>query len=101
MDQQETNRQEWNNPSNWRWLVYHSEKDSRLCVPKRISALGWTMNLANPRATTWLAMLGLMPCLVTMLLAIIGGWAVLSTSPGPWLWLAGSREPTHRSCIYR
>lgn len=90
MDQKEVNQQEWSNRSNWRWSLYRSERDSRVWVPKRISALGWTVNFAHRRAGTWLGLFGIVLCLPALLVAIIGGWRTLSTSPGPWLWLAGS-----------
>jgi len=90
MSQKEINQQEWSNPSNWRWSLYRSEKDSRLWVPKQVSAMGWTLNLSHRRANLWLGLFGIVPCLVVLLMAIIGGWRTLSTSPGPWLWLAGS-----------
>jgi hypothetical protein len=90
MNQKETNQQEWSSPSNWRWSFYRSARDSRLWVPKRIPTLGWTLNLAHPRAATWLALFGLWLCLIIVLIAAVGGWSVLSSSPGPWLWLAGA-----------
>lgn len=45
------NEREWNDPANWRGRVfklYHSSRDSRIVVPKRNPALGWTFNTAHP-----------------------------------------------------
>jgi uncharacterized membrane protein len=50
MAQIETNRDEWNNPQNWTggWFsLYRSDRDSRLWVPKRNPALGFTLNFAR------------------------------------------------------
>jgi uncharacterized membrane protein len=58
MNQQEINEAEWTNPDNWtgpRWLsVYFSKGDSRVWVPKRIPALGWTVNFGQPGGVAWL-----------------------------------------------
>ena len=35
-------------PSNWIWgIFYYNKKDKRIFPPKRIQALGWTINFAN------------------------------------------------------
>ena len=51
--QSDINAAEWNNPLNWtgpKWFsVYFSKRDSRAWVPKQIPAMGWTVNLGNPR----------------------------------------------------
>ncbi len=41
---------EWHdNPSNWKLgTFYYNKLDKRLLPPKRIKALGWTVNFANP-----------------------------------------------------
>ncbi|MEZ5573590.1 MAG: DUF5808 domain-containing protein [Halioglobus sp.] len=56
-EQQAANQEEWNDPSNWGgpvWLeVYFSKRDSRIWVPKRIRALGWTVNLAHTGGVLW------------------------------------------------
>lgn len=41
----------YNDPANWHWYIfYFCRRDPRIIVPKRISGLGWTINLANPMA---------------------------------------------------
>lgn len=32
----------------WRWGFYYNPNDSRLFVPKQISGMGWTINIARP-----------------------------------------------------
>nr|WP_199001967.1 DUF5808 domain-containing protein [Flavobacterium sp. ASV13] len=40
-----------NDPENWIWgIFYYNPKDSRLFPPKRIKAMGWTINFANPNS---------------------------------------------------
>lgn len=47
-----------NDSKHWKWgLFYYNPSDPRLFPPKRIPALGWTVNFANPRSI--LAMLAL------------------------------------------
>ena len=52
------NNKEWANPENWsgpRWMgIYFSKRDTRLWVPKKIPALGWTINFGHPKAVYWL-----------------------------------------------
>ena len=59
MNQQQINKMEWENPLNWSgplWLcVYSSRKDTRTWVPKRIPAMGWTVNLGRKAGVAWLA----------------------------------------------
>ncbi|HEX5632941.1 MAG TPA: DUF5808 domain-containing protein [Gemmatimonadales bacterium] len=53
MDQRAINEREWHDPANWRGGIlglYSSEADSRLLVPKRHPAMGWTLNFARPGA---------------------------------------------------
>jgi uncharacterized membrane protein len=67
MTQDEINRAEWENPANWSGGllgVYFSKRDSRVWVPKRNPAMGWTLNFANPRSTLWLAGLIAGPALI-------------------------------------
>lgn len=47
--QEAVNESEWENPANW-WgsLLYHSKRDNRLWVPKRIPSFGETINLGKP-----------------------------------------------------
>jgi uncharacterized membrane protein len=38
-------------PKNWIWgLFYYNKFDPRLLPPKRIAAMGWTVNFANPKS---------------------------------------------------
>ena len=49
MTQDEINKNEWRNPDNWSGAgFYFSKKDSRVWVPKSISWMGWTLNIARP-----------------------------------------------------
>lgn len=60
MDNQEPmNEQEWKRPENWTgWLgTYRSARDTRLWVPKRNPARGWTLNFAHRAA--WWSLVGL------------------------------------------
>lgn len=51
------NQQEWQDERNWvTWFgIYSSRRDTRLWVPKRMPALGWTINFGHPRGpiTFW------------------------------------------------
>ncbi len=39
----------WRNPGNWHfYFIYFCPSDPRVVVPKRIRALGWTLNFARP-----------------------------------------------------
>ncbi|GHA00292.1 hypothetical protein GCM10008090_06260 [Arenicella chitinivorans] len=51
MAESEINQQEWQDERNWvTWFgIYSSRRDSRLWVPKRMPALGWTINFGHPR----------------------------------------------------
>ena len=56
MTQDEINQSEWTNPDNWSDRIigiYFSKRDSRIWVPKRIPAFGWTLNLAHPAGAWW------------------------------------------------
>jgi uncharacterized membrane protein len=64
MKQDRINRAEWANPNNWNgglFGIYFSKRDSRVWVPKRQPLLGWTINLAHPRALWWMAAFALIP----------------------------------------
>ncbi len=38
-----------NDPSKWVWgIFYYNTEDKRLFPPKRVPAMGWTVNFANP-----------------------------------------------------
>lgn len=57
MTQDEINRAEWQNPANWNedpLGFYFSKRDSRVFVPKRPPATGWTLNLGHPTGPRWL-----------------------------------------------
>lgn len=72
MNAQKPTQEDYNNwhkdPKNWYLgLIYFNPKDKRLLPPKRIKALGWTINFANPYSVLILiAILALIP-LVLML----------------------------------
>ena len=65
MTQDDINAQEWQNPDNWTGHVfpglYFSKRDSRIWVPKRVRALGWTLNLGRTAGAIWALVLLLMP----------------------------------------
>ncbi len=45
-------------PSNyWMNAFYYNPKDKRLLPPKRIAALGWTINFGNPNSVLLLGVL--------------------------------------------
>lgn len=46
--QDEINKQEYANPSNWHYTLYASKKDSRIVVPKKTGFHGVTVNFAKP-----------------------------------------------------
>lgn len=60
MTQQDSNQQEWENPTNWsgpRWMgIYFSKRDTRTWVPKSKPILGWTLNFGQPMAVIWAAL---------------------------------------------
>lgn len=40
-----------NDPSKWIWgIFYFNRDDKRILPPKRIPAMGWTINFANPNS---------------------------------------------------
>jgi uncharacterized membrane protein len=51
MNQKKINQAEWEKDENWggpQWgAVYFSKRDKRICIPKRIRWMGWTVNLAH------------------------------------------------------
>jgi uncharacterized membrane protein len=64
MHQHDINESEWREPGNWTGRVlrrYASGRDTRLWVPKRNPALGWTLNFAHPASV---------PCLVAMIVVV-------------------------------
>ena len=63
---EETLNQWHSDSSNWKWGVfYYNNKDKRIFPPKRIKALGWTINFANPYST------GTFVLLLAIILAIL------------------------------
>jgi uncharacterized membrane protein len=64
MHKNERNRLEWDNPNNWSGQLYFSKEDSRIWVPKRVRAFGYTLNLGHPSSTWWLLGLVLLPVVV-------------------------------------
>ncbi len=77
MNQQAINQSEWMNPANWtgpKWLsVYFSKRDARAWVPKQVPALGWTLNLGQPRGVAWF-------------LGLVGG--IVAATIGAAVWVA-------------
>lgn len=72
--QEEINQAEWENPDNWsgpKWIAfYFSKRDTRTWVPKRIPAMGWTINLGTHAGVYWLLsfLIGV-PLLLAVLIA--------------------------------
>lgn len=50
----------------YRYGVYYNPSDSRLWLPKRIAALGWTVNFAHPWAIPVVLLLVLGPLLISL-----------------------------------
>ena len=47
-----------NDPENYRWgIFYFNPRDPRIILPKRIRAMGWTLNFANPYS--WLIIISI------------------------------------------
>lgn len=45
-------------PKHWKWgIFYVNAKDSRLIVPKKMEALGWTLNFAHYQVWIGLAVI--------------------------------------------
>lgn len=71
MTQQEINHAEWKKDENWTkdsklLAVYFSHTDTRVWVPKRIPAMGWTLNLAKRAGVAWFIGLLLLPTLILL-----------------------------------
>ena len=75
MDQREVDEAEWTNPDNWRgpkWAaVYFSKRDSRVWVPKRIPALGWTVNFGRRGGVAWMHILTLGIPLIVLAICLL------------------------------
>jgi uncharacterized membrane protein len=77
MNQKEINQAEWQKDENWggpKWgAVYFCKNDTRICVPKRIKWMGWTVNLAHTTGVfLFISALFGIPCVVIALLLING-----------------------------
>ena len=74
MNQDETNRAEWEDENNWSgpdWAAaYFSKKDSRVWVPKKIPWMGWTINIGRDSGVYWL--IGFVVGIPIVLLAAVG-----------------------------
>lgn len=65
----ETLKQWHADPANWKWGVfYYNKKDKRLLPPKRIPAMGWTVNFANPLSILLLIITVLVVIYITRLI---------------------------------
>jgi len=53
-EQQAINDSEWRRDENWSWAGYSCAADSRTWLPKRIPAMGWSVNLAHTAGRLWL-----------------------------------------------
>ena len=73
MDRKKQNQMEWKNPDSWggpKWMaVYFSKKDTRICVPKRIPWMGWTINLARTGGVVWLLIIMMLLILLPVVFA--------------------------------
>ena len=49
MNNEQFNNEDYLDPKYWKWgLFYFNKNDKRIFPPKRIKAMGWTINFANP-----------------------------------------------------
>lgn len=82
--QQEIDRTEWENPSNWGgpdWMaIYFSKKDSRTWVPKRMPWMGWTLNLGRSAGVYWLV--GFLTGIPLFVVAVSMGVIAATTAQG-------------------
>ncbi|MEI8292168.1 MAG: hypothetical protein WCH99_22080, partial [Verrucomicrobiota bacterium] len=67
-EQAAINEAEWRDPRNWSAGIYFSKRDSRTHVPKRIPALGWTVNLGR-----WQGVLLLFGVILLVVAALVVG----------------------------
>jgi hypothetical protein len=71
MNQQDINQTEWSKPDNWSGPkllgLYSSKTDSRLWIPKRTPALGWTINIGHPGGMA--LFVGILVCVACLLMA--------------------------------
>ena len=71
-EQDRINQQEWQRPENWcgPLRTYCSPRDTRIWVPKRNPALGWTVNCAHRAGRWWLVGLFTVPIAFLLLLVL-------------------------------
>ena len=71
VSQSQTNQTEWQDEQNWvSWFgIYSSRADSRLWVPKRMPAMGWTIYFGHPKGavTFWI----ILSLIASVLLAVL------------------------------
>ena len=74
-EQDQINRTEWENPANWSgprsYGVYFSKRDTRIWVPKKNPAHGWTINLAHDAGVKWLTAFILTPPIIVIIVVVI------------------------------
>ncbi len=75
MTQDEINQAEWSNPKNWSLFVYHSQKDSRVLVPKRFG-IGWTINLRSKTGAIWFQAILLTAAIAGLITAVTLGLVI-------------------------
>ena len=74
MTQDDIDQREWARPENWHAGpvgVYCSRRDSRVWVPRRHPALGWTVNVGRKAGVAWTAFFA-GGVLLVLLLAALG-----------------------------
>jgi hypothetical protein len=77
----------WTDPAHWTMFGYNCPADPRVVVPKRMRALGWTINWAHPQAIPMLLlMMGIAVGPALMVVAVM----VLASSTATGLSPAGS-----------
>jgi hypothetical protein len=75
----------WSDPKHWRALgIYSCKEDPRLIVPKKVKALGWTMNVAH--ASAWLVLTAVVVGMAIP--AVVFGSVRMIRSPAWWMFLA-------------
>jgi uncharacterized membrane protein len=71
------NERHWKNPDHWAGpamlSVYFCKSDTRTWVPKRIPALGWTLNLGRTAGVVWLAVILVALPLIAVAVARLAG----------------------------
>lgn len=60
--------------SHWKWgILYHNPSDPRVWLPKRIPAMGYTLNFAHRAAYWWLIGLIVIP-LIPIMIVLLSDW---------------------------